>query len=108
MKPTRTGAGYTGAETDTREYQKLRRNRHTRKQIQAEYRSRGEAARFIQFAQAWIPYGGAADEDIFISFGMTRNRFIQKLRHFIVEVDLDATAVRELADTYPYFRPMAD
>ncbi|ANS32237.1 hypothetical protein R1CP_38190 (plasmid) [Rhodococcus opacus] len=108
VKPTRTGADHTSAEIDTREYQKLRRNRHTRQQIQAEYKSRGEAARFIQFAQAWIPYGGATDEDIFISFGMTRPRFIQKLRHSIIEVNLDAEAVRELADTYPCFRPTSN
>lgn len=100
VKPTRTGADFTGVEIDTREYQKLRRNRHSRQPIQAECKSRGEAARFIQFAQAWIPYGGATNEDIFISFGMTRTRFIQKLRHFIAEVDLDAEAVRELTDTY--------
>lgn len=108
VKLTRTDADHTNAETYTREYQKLRRNRHTRQQIQAEYKSRGEAARFIQFAQAWIPYGGATDEDIFISFGMTRTRFVQKLRHSIVEVALDAQAVRELADTYPCFRPTSN
>jgi hypothetical protein len=108
LKPTKNGADSTGVETYTREYRKLRRAKHTRRQIQTEYKSRGEAARFIEFARAWIPYGGATDEDIFVSFGMTRTRFVQMLRHFIVEAGLDAETVRELADTYPYSPPQVD
>lgn len=108
LKPTKNGADSTGVETSTREYRKLRRTKHTRRQIQTEYKSRGEAARFIEFARAWTPYGGATDEDIFVSFGMTRTRFVQMLGHFIVEAGLDAETVRELAYTYPYSPPQVD
>lgn len=55
----------------------------------------------LEFAEAWISYGGAPDEEIFVRYGMTRGRFIQQLWRHIDELGLDMSSVNLLALTYP-------
>ncbi len=64
-----------------------------------------EADQVIQFANTWQPYGGASDEEIFVNFGMTRDRFFQKLWHCMTRVGLDREIATELADPYRMFHP---
>ena len=64
-----------------------------------------EADRVIQFANTWKPYGGASDEEIFVNFGMTRDRFFRKLWHCMTRVGLDREIATELADPYRMFHP---
>ncbi|WP_156778942.1 hypothetical protein [Rhodococcus sp. 008] len=64
-----------------------------------------EADQVIQFANTWNPYGGASDEEIFVNFGMTRDRFFQKLWHCMTGVKLDREIAAELAEPYRMFHP---
>lgn len=74
-------------------------------QIKKELTISSEVDRFIRFAQTWMPYGGAPDEDIFVNFGMTRDRFFQKLWYCMTEVRIDREVAKELAEPYRLFRP---
>jgi hypothetical protein len=38
-----------------------------------------EAERLITFAEMWVPYGGAPEEEILVHFGMAPHRFIERL-----------------------------
>ncbi len=38
-----------------------------------------EAARILELARRWAPYGGPPDDDIFIQFGLTRVEFMNRL-----------------------------
>ncbi|ABH00585.1 hypothetical protein RHA1_ro10396 (plasmid) [Rhodococcus jostii RHA1] len=62
---------------------KYRQRRH-RQLIERRVRAKlhhtpDEASEIIQFALTWSPYGGAPDDEIFVRFGMTRERFAQCL-----------------------------
>ena len=34
----------------------------------------------LTFAIRWLPYGGGPDDEILINFGLTRQRYLQRLR----------------------------
>lgn len=38
-----------------------------------------DAARFIEFAIRWAPFGGADCADLLVAFGVDRRRFVEKL-----------------------------
>jgi len=38
-----------------------------------------DAARIIEFAIRWAPFGGADCEDLLVAFGVGRDRFVEKL-----------------------------
>ncbi|MGY1900110.1 hypothetical protein ACW9HR_34820 [Nocardia gipuzkoensis] len=38
-----------------------------------------DAARVIEFAIRWAPFGGADCEDLLVAFGVDRRRFVEKL-----------------------------
>jgi hypothetical protein len=38
-----------------------------------------EAARILELARRWAPYGGPPDDDIFVQFGLTRAEFMNRL-----------------------------
>jgi len=68
-----------------------------------------EAERLIEFAFRWAPYGGAAEEEILVHFGMTTRRFVERLWQIIPESDCAQDEVRSLASTYPHPRwPASD
>ncbi|ABG99923.1 hypothetical protein RHA1_ro08879 (plasmid) [Rhodococcus jostii RHA1] len=60
-----------------------------------------EAARLIEFASTWAPYGGATEEDILVHFGMTTRRFIERLWQVIPESTCAQDEKRSLASAYP-------
>ncbi|MDJ0419872.1 hypothetical protein QNA29_36680 [Rhodococcus opacus] len=60
-----------------------------------------EAALLIEFAGKWAPYGGATNEEILITFGMTTRRFIERLWQIIPEANCDRDELRSLASAYP-------
>lgn len=61
-----------------------------------------EAERLIEFAGMWAPYGGAAKEDIFINFGMTVHRFVERLWQVIPESTCEHDEIYSLACAYPH------
>lgn len=38
-----------------------------------------ESQRLLEFAAVWAPYGGTSEEDILVNFGMTTDRFVERL-----------------------------
>ncbi|SEE83439.1 hypothetical protein SAMN04490220_8605 [Rhodococcus jostii] len=63
-----------------------------------------EAERLIEFAVVWAPFGGAAEEDILVNFGMTTRRFIERLWQVIPESNCVQDEIRRLASAYPHHR----
>nr|WP_082833590.1 hypothetical protein [Rhodococcus sp. LB1] len=59
-----------------------------------------EAARLIEFASMWAPYGGANEEEILVHFGMSRPRFIERLWQVLPESNCAGEEIRSLASTY--------
>ncbi|RYF41842.1 MAG: hypothetical protein EOO27_45870 [Comamonadaceae bacterium] len=59
-----------------------------------------EAARLIEFASMWAPYGGANEEEILVHFGMSRPRFIERLWQVLPESNCAREEMRSLASTY--------
>lgn len=60
-----------------------------------------DADHLIGFARMWAPYGGATEAEIFVLFGMTRRRFIERLWQVIPGANCDQDEVRILAVAYP-------
>ncbi|GAF45551.1 hypothetical protein RW1_022_01310 [Rhodococcus wratislaviensis NBRC 100605] len=55
----------------------------------------------VAFARTWAPYGGAPTSEIFVRFGMSRSRFVDRLWQVVPGVTRDPAIVRELAAVYP-------
>ncbi len=60
-----------------------------------------EAERLIEFACKWAPYGGASAEEILVTFGMTRPRFIERLWQVIPKSNCAQDQIHNLARVYP-------
>nr|WP_082324999.1 MULTISPECIES: hypothetical protein [Rhodococcus] len=63
-----------------------------------------EAARIIEFANMWAPYGGAPDEEILVHFGMTTQRFIERLWQVVPESKCIREEICGLANAYAHPR----
>lgn len=63
-----------------------------------------EAARIIEFASMWAPYGGAPDEEILVHFGMTTHRFIERLWEVVPESKCIREEICGLANAYAHPR----
>jgi hypothetical protein len=37
----------------------------------------------LNFAISWLPYGGGPDDEILINFGLTRQRYVQRIRELV-------------------------
>lgn len=60
-----------------------------------------EVDHLIEFAVRWVPYGGATEEEVLVTFGMTMRRFIERLWQVIPESNCDQEEKRSLASAYP-------
>ncbi|NDV11007.1 MAG: hypothetical protein EON54_17270 [Alcaligenaceae bacterium] len=60
-----------------------------------------EAERLIGFARMWAPFGGASEEDILVHFGLTTDRFIERLWQAIAESKGAEDEILRLASVYP-------
>lgn len=63
-----------------------------------------EAEHLIEFAMMWTPFGGAAEEEILVRFGMTTRRFIERLWQVVPESNCSQDEIRILASAYPCHR----
>jgi len=63
-----------------------------------------EAEFLIEFASKWAAYGGATKEEIFLQFGMTKNRFVDRLWRLIPESKCGQKEISDLANAYPHHR----
>ncbi|RYE40373.1 MAG: hypothetical protein EOP24_41065 [Hyphomicrobiales bacterium] len=61
-----------------------------------------EAELLIEFARMWAPYGGAAEEEILVNFGMTTRRFVERLWQVVRESHCDQEEIRNLSSAYPH------
>lgn len=57
--------------------------------------------RLIEFAVIWAPYGGASSEDVLVNFGMTVERFVERLWRLVADIDCAPETLDLLASTYP-------
>nr|WP_139193023.1 hypothetical protein [Rhodococcus pyridinivorans] len=60
-----------------------------------------EAEFLIEFAHRWAPYGGPAQEEILVRFGMTTGRFLERLWQALSESNCVEDEIRRLASVYP-------
>lgn len=51
----------------------------------------------LNFTRRWIPYGGPRASDIYVEFGMTTERFFDRLASVIGKVEPTVFSARELA-----------
>lgn len=49
----------------------------------------------------WAPYGGASSEDLLVNFGMTVERFVERLWQLVKEVDCAPETIEVLVAAYP-------
>ncbi|MFC9549942.1 hypothetical protein ACFTWF_03740 [Rhodococcus sp. NPDC056960] len=64
-------------------------------------RSGAEGSLLIEFARTWAPYGGPPEQDLLVHFGMTADRFIERLWHVVPESDCTPAEIRHLERVYP-------
>ncbi|MDF3312691.1 hypothetical protein P3H15_47995 [Rhodococcus sp. T2V] len=76
-------AGSTPETTSEADIRRYRVNR--RKTASRSYPRKSEEENIIDFVKRWQPYGGPPPDEIFVSFGMTPARFIDKLRKILPE-----------------------
>ncbi|MCZ4590550.1 hypothetical protein O4328_44265 [Rhodococcus opacus] len=92
-----------------RQYRQYRQHRQWRQRRRAGWigsdRERNhpdrEAEHLIEFAITWAPFGGAAEEEILVRFGMTTRRFIERLWEVIPESNCAEDEISTLASAYP-------
>ncbi|PBC52109.1 hypothetical protein CJ179_01540 [Rhodococcus sp. ACS1] len=81
-----------------------RRQRRRAASIDVDRKHRSpEAELLIAFASKWAPYGGATEAEIFVHFGMTSHRFIDRLWQVVPESDCTREELRSLASAYPHY-----
>lgn len=85
-----------------RSYRDLRLRRRRDKQARSKHRRQlSEHDIIIGFAQKWLPFGGAPDDEIFQHFGMDRQRYIDLLWATVHENRCEPDLAEHLAGTYP-------
>ncbi|MDT2009065.1 hypothetical protein FXW78_42745 [Rhodococcus opacus] len=85
-----------------RSYRDLRLRRQRDKKARSKHRRQlSEHDIIIGFAQKWLPFGGAPDDEIFQQFGMNRHRYIDLLWATVHETCCEPHLAAQLADTYP-------
>ncbi|WP_063002636.1 hypothetical protein [Nocardia mikamii] len=66
------------------------RRPHPRERIpagpQARRGPRPDAWQIVEFAEAWSPFGGPPDEELFVRFGMSRSRFAEVLAESVQQI----------------------
>jgi hypothetical protein len=60
-----------------------------------------ESRRLLEFAAVWAPYGGASEEDILVNFGLTPDRFVERLWKIIPEIKARNDVIGLIARAYP-------
>ncbi|TQC49661.1 hypothetical protein EEB14_08520 [Rhodococcus sp. WS4] len=60
-----------------------------------------EAERLLEFASRWAPFGGAPEGEIFVHFGMTKRRFIERLWQVLLGSTWPQDELRIFASVYP-------
>nr|WP_072948152.1 hypothetical protein [Rhodococcus koreensis] len=88
---------------NSRQYRQLRQRRSAasisanRKRIHPDT----EAEHLIEFASMWAPFGGPTDEEIYVHFGMTAQRFVERLWQVISESTCPLDEIHKLVCAYP-------
>jgi hypothetical protein len=62
--------------------------RHNPTEFAAVLRSRGidrEDHEVLKFAVSWLPYDGPPDDEILVRFGLSKERYLQRLRQTVVD-----------------------
>jgi hypothetical protein len=62
--------------------------RHDQAEFEVALRARGidrEDHELLTFAVSWLPYGGATSEEIWLRFGLTKERYLARLRQTVDE-----------------------
>lgn len=60
-----------------------------------------EAQDFGEFASRWAPYGGAPNDEIFVRFGMTLDRFCERLWQLVDEGEISVELSVAFSDAFP-------
>ncbi len=67
---------YSGAERAIRDYRnRINRRRAGRSRIARGYTRDKDTDQLLAFGKKWAAYGGPPDDEIFVTFGMTRERY---------------------------------
>lgn len=88
---------------NSREYRHWRQRRHAARIESNRKRTHpdAEAARLIEFASIWAPYGGVPEGEILVHFGMTPRKFVERLWLVTRESNCDDEEIRNLTSAYP-------
>lgn len=65
-----------------------KQKRHNKIDLAAILRSRGidrEEHEVLTFAVSWLPYDGPPDDEILVRFGLTKERYLERLRQIVDE-----------------------
>ncbi|KXF54716.1 hypothetical protein AXA44_05675 [Rhodococcus sp. SC4] len=86
---------------DVARYRHLRQRRQRlRRQTHDWQTGHSDIDAVIEFAHAWAPYGGAPDEEIFVRFGMSVDRFVETLWRILESCLFAPPFIDELAEVY--------
>jgi len=67
----------------SREHRRWRQRRRPGKGDEHTY-PESESEDLVAFARMWAPYGGATEEEILVNFGMTPDRFLERLLQILL------------------------
>ncbi|MDT2006399.1 hypothetical protein FXW78_20005 [Rhodococcus opacus] len=71
---------------EIRRYRRWRdRRREAERQRTQPRRDSKEVEDILAFARSWAPYGGPPEEETFINFGMSTERFAERVRQILHE-----------------------
>lgn len=85
-------------EADERNY---RRTRGERRHVRASAGRRKDDDELLWFACIWAPFGGPPETEVFIRYGITKSKFVERLWQVITSKQSDLAIVRQLSLAYP-------
>lgn len=96
--PGRREPGRAAIEADVRNYRQRHRER---RQIGTTRHPRDETEAFLSFAGIWAPFGGPPEWELFVTYGITRATFFERLWQIITSRKCDQIVAQRLSAAYP-------
>ncbi|ABG99254.1 hypothetical protein RHA1_ro08209 (plasmid) [Rhodococcus jostii RHA1] len=93
---------HSAIEADVRKY----RQRHRQRTQSGTTRHRpgvvrDETEAFLSFADIWAPFGGPPEAELFVTYGITKSTFSERLWHILASRKCDRSVAQRLWAAYP-------
>ncbi|WAM19013.1 hypothetical protein [Rhodococcus sp. JS3073] len=99
--PLRREQDQAAIEADVRNYRQLHRQKRQTATTRRPRVVRDETEVFLVFADIWAPFGGPPEAELFVTYGITRATFFERLWQIITSMKCDRSVAQRLSAAYP-------